>query len=145
VTESPGYAVECRVGRLVEARLLVLHSPQQAGAFAEALRTTFLALGRPCVICADWRTSSLLAPEVADALVDLLRRGNPHIERSGVLLAEGSAVFTLQVERVIREARNPSRRVFRRKAPMRAWLSEILEPDEVGRLAEFLADGPPES
>jgi hypothetical protein len=138
--ESTAFAVGCKVGRLVEARLYLPRAPQQIADFADALRRTFLSLRGSCVICADWRSSNLLAPPVADRLVDLLRRGNPHVERSAVLLPSENAVFSLQVERVIREAGNHARRAFRNPHAMRAWLSEVLAPAEIRRLDEFLLE-----
>jgi hypothetical protein len=135
------YAVERKVGRLVEARLFgAPRSPAQVREFTEALRRTFLSVGGPCVVCADWRGATLLAPEIADALVDLLRQGNPHVERSGVLLASQGAMLTLQAERVIREAANPARRAFREAGAMRSWLSAVLDAAETQRLDEFLLD-----
>jgi hypothetical protein len=140
VVEPVTFAVECKVGRLVEARLLAPRTREQIADFSEALRKTFRAVGAPCVICADWRQTTLLAPEVADALVGLLRMGNAHFVRSAVLLPNGNALFTLQVERVIREANNPARRAFRRPPAMREWLSETLDGAETRRLHEFLTD-----
>jgi hypothetical protein len=140
VVEPVPFAVECRVGRLVEARLVAPRTQAHIGDFAEALRKTFAAVGAPCVICADWRQATLLAPEVADALVGLLRMGNAHFERSAVLLPNGNALFTLQVERVIREANHPARRTFRQAPAMRQWLSETLDAAETRRLYEFLTD-----
>jgi hypothetical protein len=137
---STGGAVECRVGRLVEARLLAPRTPEQIADFAEALRKTFTAIGAPCVICADWRQTTLLAPKVADSLVALLRSGNAHFERSAILLPNDSALFTLQVERVIREASHPARRAFRQAPAMREWLAETLDAAETRRLHEFLTD-----
>jgi hypothetical protein len=134
------YSVECRVGRLVEARLLIPRTPAEVGAFAEELRRVFTSLPGKFVICADWCAATLLAPDVADALADLLRRGNPFIERSAILLSRNNALFGLQVERVIREAGNPARRTFRQAAPMRSWLAEVLRHEERISMNEFLAD-----
>jgi hypothetical protein len=142
MVEAPVFSAECRVGRLVEARLLAPRTTQQIADFTDALRRTFQAAGPSCVICADWRMTHLLAPDVADALVQLLRRGNAHVERSGVLLPNNDALFGLQVERVFREANHPSRRAFRRASVMRAWLAEVLDPEETRRLNAFLVDTP---
>jgi hypothetical protein len=142
MTEAPAFAVACNVGRLVEARLIAPKTVRHISELTEAMRRSFVTAGTSCVICADWRTAPLLAPEVADALVDLLRRGNAHFERSAVLLPGHNALFELQVERVIREAGHPSRRHFRQAPAMRAWLSEVLDPRETRRLNEFLRDDP---
>ena len=134
------YCVECRVGRFVEARLLVPRTAVEVEAFAEELRRVFAMAAGKCVICADWRAAVLLAPEVADALVDLLRRGNPYVDRSAILLSGDNALFNLQVERVVREAKNPARRTFRQAAPMRAWLAQVLGNEERLRMHEFLVE-----
>jgi hypothetical protein len=133
------YSVERRVGRLVEARLHVPNRVAEVAAMVEELRRVFATARSTCVICADWRSATLLAPDVADALVNMLRRGNPHVERSGVLLTADDALFNLQVERVTRKASGAVRRTFRSPAPMTTWLGEILDEAERSRMGEFLA------
>jgi hypothetical protein len=146
VVQALPYSVRCRVGRLVEARLYLPQTAAEVASFAEELRRVFSRVRDKCVICADWRAATLLAPPVADALVNLLRRGNPFLERSAVLLAADNAVFSLQVERVVREAsrmreaNHPARRTFRDPASMRAWLAEVLTSEEVRRVDEFLVE-----
>ena len=49
------YTAECRVGRLVEARLLGLRSIDAVNQFWDALRKAFTVAGPSAVICADWR------------------------------------------------------------------------------------------
>jgi hypothetical protein len=138
--ESRPYSVECRVGRLVEARLWTPKTVVAVAMFAETLRRLFSTLSSKCVICADWRSANLLSPEVADALAELFRRGNPYLERSGVLLSSRNALFQLQVDRVVREAGSEARRTFLLAHEMRAWLGEVLVDAERKRMSEFLVD-----
>jgi len=49
---------------------------------------------------------------VADALTKTPLRRGMHVERTALLIGD-SAIFSLQVERMIREANNPNRRAFR--------------------------------
>jgi hypothetical protein len=137
---SPPFTVEHRVGRLVEARLFAPRSVEEVHTFREGMRSAFVAAGARCLICADWRGANLLAPPVADALVDLLRRGNRHFERSAVLLPERAPLFALQVERVVREAASPVRRTFVAPSALCAWLGEMATDEEKRRMAAFLSE-----
>ena len=60
------------------------------------------------------------------------------MERTAFLVGE-SAVFAMQIERVIRNAANPNRRAFRDPGDLRKWLAEILTATEAARLGEFLS------
>jgi hypothetical protein len=131
------FSADCRVGRLVEARLVWLATPADVAAFVSVMQAAFAKAGPASVICADWRDAGVLPPEVGDALIDLLRRGNRHFARSAVLLPQ-HPTFSLQVERLFREAGNKERRAFRTAHAQLDWLSEVLTPEERGRAAEFL-------
>jgi hypothetical protein len=132
------FSADCRVGRLVEARLIHLRNTGDVDEFTQSLRRAFTAAGARAIVCADWRQAQVLPPEAADGMIGLLKWGNAKFERSAVLLAREHATFNLQVERVIREAGNPARRAFRSVDEMIAWLGEILGPDERRRMLEFL-------
>lgn len=134
------HTVERRVGRLVEARLFVPSRVEEVAAMVEDLRRAFATVRGKSVVCADWRSATLMAPDVADALVNLLRRGNPHVERSAVLLSGDDALFNLQVERVTREAAGAVRRTFRNAGAMSRWLGAVLDDAERARMDQFLAE-----
>jgi hypothetical protein len=134
------YSVACRVGRLIEARLKWLNGPADVARLQTVMLEVFAQAGPSGIICADWREAMVFKPEVGDALVELLRRGNREINRSGVLLSSADATFGLQIERLFREAQNPQRRSFRAVEPMLAWLGEALNPQERQRAAAFLAE-----
>jgi hypothetical protein len=136
------FTVARSVGRLVEARLFVPRTVQEVGQYGGAMVRAITSAPGKCVICSDWRSASLFAPEVADELVNLLRRANVHFERSAVLLPIEAAMFTLQAERVVREAGSDARRAFRNPGAMREWLSKVLDDAERQRLNEFLVDDP---
>lgn len=139
-TRPAQFSAECRVGRLVEARLGWMNDAADVQRFLEQMRLAFKLAGNS-VICADWRQALVLPPSAGDALLELLRQGNRHFVRSAVLLAPENAVFGLQVERLCREAGNPARRTFRHVDPLLAWLGEILTPLESVRAEEFLGLG----
>src|SRR4051794_35037176 len=139
-SSEPRYTADCRVGRLVEARLYTLQTVDEVTAFQSAMRDAFRRAGPRSVICADWRAATLLAPDVADALMGLLRVGNAYFERSAILLGKDQAIFGMQVERVVREAASPTRRTFRDTLKMREWLAEVREVDEIRRMNEFFRE-----
>jgi hypothetical protein len=134
------YFVSCRVGRLIEARLKWLNGPADVARLQTTMLEVFAKAGPHGVICADWREAVVFRPEVGDALVELLRRGNRQINRSAVLLSAADATFGLQIERLLREAQNPQRRSFRAAEPMLTWLGEVLSPEERERATAFLAE-----
>lgn len=134
------YSAERSVGRLVEARLGWLNDATDVQRFLQQMRNAFMPDGQS-VICADWRRVPVLPPGAGEALLDLLRQGNGHFVRSGVLLAPENAIFSLQVERLCREAGNPARRTFRASEPLLVWLGELLTPLERARAVEFIKQG----
>ena len=134
------FSAECSVGRLVEARLSWVNDAGDVGQFLERMQHAFKVAGES-VICADWRQAMVLPPSASDALLLLLRQGNRHFVRSAILLPPENAVFSLQVERLCREAGNPARRTFREVDPFRAWLREVLTPAESARAEEFIRQG----
>jgi|SRR5690349_9001272 hypothetical protein len=133
------FTVTVRVGRLVEARLTSLADVDEVTRFERAMAEAFASVGGRSVVCADWRQANILPPAVADRLTALLQRGNPHVERSAILLAREHATFNLQVERLVRESQNPARKTFRAPEPMVDYLAAVLTPTEKARVAEFLA------
>jgi hypothetical protein len=135
------FTVTVGVGRLIEARLTSLADVDEVGRFERAMGEGFASVGGRSVVCADWRQANILPPAVADRLTALLQRGNPHVERSAILLAREHATFNLQVERLVREAQNPARKTFRETASLVEYLSAALTPSERARVAEFLAEG----
>ena len=54
-----------------------------------------------------------------------------------MLLSPTNAIFSLQLERLLREAQNPARRAFRDAQPLLKWLSEILTPEELARAKQM--------
>ena len=84
----------------------------------------------------------LLDPDVVDFLGELMRRDNPWLARNAFVLAEASAVKTLQMERMLKEGGSASRRGFRGRTDAEAWLGEVLGDDEKARLRAFLDETP---
>jgi hypothetical protein len=126
------------IGKLVLIHVTNLTSLEEMGAFqAEVMHFVNDAPGKAIVVV-DLRTPRVFAPEVATALEEMLKRANPRIHRSAIILAKEHAVFSLQLERLIREARNPARRAFRSTSEASEWLGEGLNARETQALQDFL-------
>ncbi len=135
---DPMISLAHRVGRLLETRF---SSPIDAAELAEFDRqraTLRERLGHERVVVMDFRQATVLPPELADRLTDLLSGPNPGMLRNGVLLPSEGAVVALQLQRIVREAHNDRRRTFRDARELEAWLGELLDAPEQARLHEFL-------
>jgi hypothetical protein len=126
-----GRLVEVRVRRLAEvADLVVLNA-----GVSEAVRRA----GPRAVICADYRVASPVSCEVADGWSRAMRETNSMIERSALLLDPANVTFNLQVERIVRCAGNPLRRLFTSAVELELWMCGSLEEQEHRALRAFLA------
>jgi len=132
------FSVERHVGTLVECRLSAPLTRDELAAFGRERLSSLRVLGDDLVACIDCRGLDVLPPELTDELVAALRLGPSSFRRSAVLAAAGKAVLALQLDRIVREAKNPARRLFRDRDALVAWLSEILAADERARLLAFL-------
>jgi hypothetical protein len=130
---------ENRVGRLVELRV---HTPMKLEEML-ALRARHLevlqSIAGSYVIVTDLRHAHVFPPDITEAFIQMMGRINPDLERSAVLINE-SAVLGMQAERAIGEAGNPNRRSFREPWTLLDWMSEVLTPQELARLKQFLAE-----
>ena len=127
-----GSIVEVRVRRLANmGDVAALHAQ-----VVEALRR---AGPRP-VICADHRLASPLSRDVADAWSRVMRQNNASGVRGGLLLDPSNAMYNLQIERVVRCAGNPSRRLFVDIDILRDWIGGPLSESERKALDGLFSD-----
>jgi hypothetical protein len=131
------FTVERKVGRLIEVRLGGVIKVEEFEEGMIHFRALVNSNNSRKVLCADLRPARILVPEVAEALLEAMRRDNPVLDRSAILVSE-SALFSLQMERLIREARNPNRRTFREEGALVDWISDVLTQGERRRTLEFL-------
>lgn len=109
--------------------------------FLGDVRQTVLNASRPLVFFTDWRGNARLDDDIIDTVVWIMRRDNPQIERTGLLISPGHAQMKQHAERVVDEANNPVRRVFDDPARCREWLVPLLDDAETAALDEQLASG----
>jgi hypothetical protein len=133
------YVAQRLTGKLIGLRLGELRTVADWLDYSNSVRA--LAAERPgaIVICADYRQLQVMNREVAAALLDGLREFNTRLYRSALLLPSDAPTLQLQMERILREARNLRRRVCSDAAEVKAWLASCLDAIEQARLAEFLA------
>jgi hypothetical protein len=65
---------------------------------------------------------------------------NERLERVAILVAQSNATLNLQLARIVREAGFTARRVFLDVRQAEAHLATVLEPSELTRMREFLAE-----
>jgi hypothetical protein len=127
------------VGRLVEVRIASPLALEEVKQFTAEHHAIIKRLARKYVGIVDLLQADVFPVPVAETLIQLLSALAPQVERTAFLIRD-SALFALQVERVIRNSNNPNRRVFREPEALKEWLGEILDPFEQGRLAQFVDD-----
>jgi hypothetical protein len=136
------FTAEIRVGRLLEVRMRSPLPLYEAQALIAEIRRLVKGTRAPSLGVIDLRGVRLLDPDVVDFLGELMRRDNPWLARNAFILAEASAVKTLQMERMLKEGGSASRRGFRGRTDAEAWLGEVLGDDEKARLRAFLDEAP---
>lgn len=131
------HKAENAVGRLVEVRFASPLTLDEVKEFVAEHRAITNRLARKYVGVVDLLQADVFPIPVAEALIQLLSGMAPMVERTAFLIRE-SALFALQVERVIRSSNHPDRRVFRDPEQLKTWLGEVLDPTERARLDRFL-------
>lgn len=131
------YSVQISVGRLLEIYLSSPFESTDLKPFKTLLGDVLRASPSKVIACSDLRRATVFTQDIVKGLIEQMRSDNPKLERSGILIA-GSAVFTMQMERIVRSADNPARRTFRNTLDCVTWLSELLDPAECRQLQQFV-------
>ncbi|HEX7665565.1 MAG TPA: hypothetical protein VF407_13660 [Polyangiaceae bacterium] len=109
--------------------------------FGAIVRGLFENAPGKLVACLDARTYGVEPPEAANHFLETIKRDNPKLERSAFVVDPAQRIVALQLERMIREAGNPNRRLFTDLDEAKAFLAPVLELEERTRLDAFLASG----
>jgi hypothetical protein len=131
-----------QVGRLIEVRVVPPLTLEEATRFMqEVVRLTSLHTGK-IVACTDLRTGTrTVDPNTIDFLAGIMRAENPRLERNALVVTPAAATFMLQMERMVKTAGTPVRRIFRTRGEAEAWLGEVLTGAERARVRVFLDEG----
>jgi hypothetical protein len=132
--------VEMRVGRLLEVRAYLPIRVEEIPKLVKTLAAIYERAPRLVVAILDARAYGVEPPETVKFFIEAIKRDNPRIERSAFLIEQGQNLLGLQLDRVIREAGNPNRRLFRDVPAATAFLSPSLNEEERTRLDTFLTE-----
>jgi hypothetical protein len=132
--------VEIREGKLLEMRLVSPMSAADVDEFLNQTKGIVRDLRSSLVGCTDLREARILSPDAVSKLTEMMRFDNPRIVRNAILVGEG-AVFSMQIERMVREAGSPLRRSFRETGEACTWLASVLTRPEQRRLRAFIDEG----
>jgi hypothetical protein len=132
------HTVENVTGRLVEVRVAAPLTLDEVKQFVREHQAAIARIPERYVGVVDLFHADVFPVDVAQSLIELMSGMASRVERTAFLVGE-SAVFAMQIERVIRNAANPNRRAFRDPGDLRKWLAEILTATEAARLGEFLS------
>ena len=140
------FEVQRSVGRLVEARVFKLSTLDDVAAYGRSFGPVLPKASslRP-ILCADHRPVVIYPPDVSDRLTELFTSLNKTWELAAILVAPTNATLSMQLQRIVRESKTPSRRVFFSAAEACAFLGPALSPTETARLAKFLDVAPASS
>jgi len=125
------------VGRLVEVTLASPITMDEVDLFIRDNLAVLQHIPGKFVGAANLLKAHVLPQDVADRMIQLLSGNAARVERSAMLIGD-SAVFAMQVERVLHGGNHPNRRAFRSPTELAAWLGEVLTVPERAQLQMFL-------
>lgn len=134
------YTVEVNVGRLLEGRIFALATLEEAHKYCEDALDHTKRARSPLVMVADHRRVAIYSQAVADELATVFGKLNDRLERVAILVSRTNATLSLQLERIVREARNPMRRVFYDMDPALEHVTPTLSKVELERARTFLRE-----
>jgi hypothetical protein len=131
------YTIESKVGRLIEVRFFSPMLGEEPGAWRRDHERMIAAMLNMYVFFIDLADAPVFPPDMIEAF-SLTMRNETRLLRMAMLLGS-SPTLGLQMQRLVRDAQHPGRRLFREPREAEAYLSEILTLSERTRLHE-LAD-----
>jgi hypothetical protein len=134
------YTIDNRVGRLIEIRVESPVTDEELSQFHDRIAKVIKPIKGQVATCTDLVGATVFLQPVAARWIEIIKQENPIVERNAILVGEG-AVFSMQVERIIRQAGFKNRKAFLAPAALTTWLGEILSVRERARLEQFLQDG----
>lgn len=132
------YSIENRTGRLLEIRVDKPFTDEEAVEMSYAIPNAVKAINGQFVGCADFSRITIFPPDAVNALISSMQQVNARLERTAILIAD-SAVFDLQVKRLITSGGSRRRKSFSSSSELRHYLYEVLNAEEQARLAAFLS------
>lgn len=132
------YTIESKVGRLIEVRFWSPILGEEPGAWRRDHERMITAMLNTYVVFIDLADAPVFPPDMIEAFSSTMRN-EVRLLRMGILLGS-SPTLGLQMQRLLRDAQHPHRRLFREPREAEAYLSEILTLSERTRLHELAGD-----
>lgn len=117
-----------------------LASPLSAEEVQQFVRELTAILGRipgKYVGWVDLREAHVFPGAVSESLIQLLSAAAARVERAAFLIND-SAIFAMQVERILRSSNSDNRRAFRSPEEAIRWLGEVMTSEERVRLKTMM-------
>jgi len=134
------FTIENRVGRLVELRVESPVTYEELLQFHNTLAKVCKPIPGQIAMCTDLVGATVFTQQVTQRWTSIIKQESPLVQRNAVLVGEG-AVFSMQIERIIRTAGHQNRKAFLATSDLTAWLGEILTVRERARLETYLREG----
>jgi hypothetical protein len=135
--EGASFAI-ARSGRVIQIRVRRLTGLEDVERLDDAVVSALRDAGPGASICSDYRTTSPLPPQVVKAWSRIMRGTNGALSRSALLIDPRNTLFNLQMDRIVRCAANPDRRIFPDVAKLGDWLAGVLAESERAAVGAFL-------
>lgn len=132
------YTIESKVGRLIEVRFWPPILGEEPGAWRRDHERMIAAMLNTYVFFVDLGDAPVFPPDMIESFA-VTMRNETRLLRMAVLLGS-SPTLGLQMQRLVRDAQHPHRKIFREPREAEAYLSEILTLSERTRLHELAAD-----
>lgn len=133
------FKIEHNTGRLIEAVVATPLAASEVTDLVHRFRMHVLGVPGRVVLCGDVTGMQLLPSEWADQFTAMFTRDNAKVERSAFLVSQKRSAFGNQLERMVREANNPARRVFDSKLALETYLAPVLDDAERAAVRALLA------
>ena len=134
------FTIENRVGRLIELRVESPVTYEELQQFHRVLAKACKPIQGKIAICTDLVGATIFTQDVTQRWTSIIKQDAPIVERNAVLAGEG-AIFSMQIERIIRMAGHQNRKAFLSPTDLTTWLGQILTVRECSRLETFLREG----
>jgi hypothetical protein len=130
------YSIENHVGRLIEVRFWLPVGADEALGWRRDHEAMLQATLGNYVFFVDMMDATVFPPELVEAYVATMR-SEPRLLRTVIVLGS-SPTLSLQIQRMLRDAHHPQRRVYRDLKEAENWLTEIMTMPERTRLRELI-------
>ena len=124
-------------GRLVLIDVATPVTGNEIDTLDAELKEALERIPKDLVICVNLTHAELLPPHISAGYINIMRADNSYVLRSGFWVSD-TGLFGQQMERMLAQAKNPRRRLFRQRIPLEGWLSEVTTADELAALRAHL-------